>query len=258
MMNLLPIEYFELQLEYAKRVSKKLKLDLFEILNQFTSYWRLIGNIGYEYNGESFSTNSPLWINFRKTCESNSNILQSAFQYYKLNHAEQDFEKKYFGCFRYDFYKIPPARNMQQFYEDRNVIRIHFRNNDASGFGPLSASRRNIRKDDLRKMFIDVLEKFPEAKFVHGGTWLYNISTYSSLFPSSFTSDLIVEKPFPRTQGIWGQFLTSQGTLNELRTIEFRENFCKSESENDFLYSFPFQIMHARAIIGDFYREYRI
>jgi len=46
--------------------------------------------------------------------------------------------------------------------------------------------------------------------------------------------------------------------MNELRTIEFRGKFCKSESEKDFLYSFPFQILLARARIGDFYREYRI
>ena len=52
---LLPIEYFELQLEYAKQVSAKLQLELFEVLRQFTSYWRLIGNKGYDYKGKFFT-----------------------------------------------------------------------------------------------------------------------------------------------------------------------------------------------------------
>jgi hypothetical protein len=256
--TLLPIEYFELQLEYAKQISRKLHLDLFEILRQNTSYWRLIGNKGYEFNGEFFAAGSPLWINFINTCNSNSNILESAYELYKQNHFAQNSEKKYFGCFRYDYYAVSPVIDKYPFCEDRDVVRIHFRNNEVSGIRPLSSSRRDIRRDELRKMFIDIHEKFPNVKFVHGGTWLYNISAYSCLFPSSYTSSLFEEKPFPRTQGIWGQFLTSSGTLHDHRTREFRENFYKSESGENFLYAFPFQIKLARGRISDFYREYRI
>lgn len=54
--------------------------------------------------------------------------------------------------------------------------------------------------------------------------------------------------------GKWGQFLTSEGTLNEERTNEFLEKLDRAHTEEEVFDSFPLKLYDTEAPISTFYK----
>ncbi len=73
--------------------------------------------------------------------------------------------------------------------DDRDVIKIHFKNRDTSAAGSLSKERQQVRLYELKLMFASISKYQPEAKVVHGGSWLYNLESYQRLFPETKYGD---------------------------------------------------------------------
>jgi hypothetical protein len=244
----LPIEYFSLQLEYAKRVVRLSGISLEQALMEFTSFWRRIHDLRLLKINKtewSFDPATPQW---RELCDRiNSNELADivAHDLYLRNDNSTEAGKQYFGCFRYDFISQT---------DDDGVIKIHFKNRDDSGKGPLSKERQKERFDDLKRMFDHISENHPEATVVTGGSWLYNLDSYQRIFPKTFTSDMKVEViPFPRTSGIWGQFLNSDGQVNEKMKYTFIQRVATAKSTEELLQCFEFKILFTRTDIENFY-----
>jgi len=250
----LPLEYFSLQLEFAKRVVLTSKISLEQALMEFTSFWRRIHDLRLlkiDKMEWSFDPKTPQW---RELCDriSNNELADIvAHELYLRNDNSTEAGKQYFGCFRYDF--IP------QIGDDCGVIKIHFKNRDNSSEGPLSKERQSVRIQDLKRMFEFISENHPEAKLVIGGSWLYNLKSYQRLFPKAFTSNMKVEEiPFPRTSGIWGQFLNSERQVNHKIKCSFLNKVDNANSTEELLECFEFKILFARTIIENFYSHFTI
>jgi hypothetical protein len=233
---------FNLQEEYATKVRDKLGITMSQSLMEFTSFYKRVGCNDWDFNYKN-----PIWQDYINRVEEGNSPGKLAFEINCAIEEERTKQKKYFGCFRYDW------------IEEKKTVRIHFKNNDKSNSGPLSSSRIDNRLAELKEMFTEVKSKHPSATTVEGGTWLYNYSAYCRLFPSSYINNSEVEEPpFLRSMGIWGQFLNSEKRINEDRVNEFMKKVDLAETREEFLYAFPFKIIKHKGTINDFYNLYQI
>ena len=248
----LPLKYFSLQLDYAKRAAQISRIPLDEALMEFTSFWRRIHDprvLKTNKTEWSFDPETPPWQELCFRINNNQPADIVAYELYLKNDNSTETGKQYFGCFRYDF--IP------QDDHDYGAIKIHFKNWDNSSEGPLSKARQKARHHDLKRMFEHISENYPQAKIVKGGSWLYNLRSYRRLFPKTFTSNMKVEAiPFPRTSGIWGQFLNSDGQVNEKMKCSFVHKMNIAKNSEELLECFEFKILFASTAIEYFYRRF--
>jgi hypothetical protein len=250
----LPLEHFSLQYDYAKRAAKILNIPIGQTLMEFTQFWRRIHNpLELKANKIewSFDPTTPQWRELSDKINHNEAADTVAYELYRKNNNTTETGKNYFGCFRYNY--------IQQVDDEKGVIEIHFKNRDTSGYGPLTIGRKHERLHDLKSMFESIRKNHPEAQVVRGGSWLYNLNSYRRLFPEIFTRDMGVEEiPFPRTSGIWGQFLTSDGKVNDNMKSNFLLKVNNAKNADQLLQCFEFKILFPRAGIESFYSHFSI
>jgi len=248
----LPLEHFSLQYEYAKRATKVLNIPIGETLMEFTQFWRRIHNpLELKVNKMewSFDSTTPQWRELSDRINHNEPADTVAYELYTKNNSTAEAGKNYFGCFRYNF--------NQQVDDEKAIIEIHFKNRDSSVYGPLTKERKHARCHDLKSMFESISKNHSEAKIVRGGSWLYNLNSYRRLFPEIFTTDMKVEEiPFPRTSGIWGQFLTSNGKVNASMKRNFLLKVNNAKNADELLQCFEFKILFPSAGIESFYSHF--
>lgn len=246
----LPLEHFQLQAQYAQIAAETLQIPIEQACLEFTQFWRRVGNNNY-----SFDPNVPHWQDYVHQIHCGRDIAIAAYDLYSQNTlSDQALGKVYFGCFRFDF---NPIFTDQWGVTHKNVIKLHFRNNDSDGIGPLATSKISLRLDELRSMFEFIKEIIPQAEVVHGGTWLYNRKEYCRLFPWVFTAEMLVEEtPFPRTTGIWGQFLKSNKTVDMAMAHEFLMKARLAQTREQLLQAFKYRILFPRAPIQAFHDLY--
>jgi hypothetical protein len=108
-------------------------------------------------------------------------------------------------------------------------------------------------------MFESIKKYRPQTKVVQGGSWLYNLRSYQRLFPDTFIANMKVEEiPFPRSSGIWGQFLNNQGNVSETMKHAFLERVRDAKTIEQLLQCFEFRILFPKTQIEDFYSHFRI
>ena len=250
----LPLEHFSLQYEYAKKATKVLNIPIGQTLMEFTQFWRRIHNsLELKVNKMewSFDPTTPQWQELCDRINHNEPGDAVAYELYTKSNSTAEAGTKYFGCFRYNF--------IQQVDDERGIIEIHFKNRDTSVYGALTKERKQARCDDLKSMFESISKNHSEAKIVRGGSWLYNLNSYRRLFPEIFTTDMKAEQiPFPRTSGIWGQFLTSKGKINASMKRKFLLKVNNAKNADELLKCFEFKILFPSAGIESFYRHFGI
>lgn len=251
---MLPREHFSLQLAYALKAVEITQLTLEQALMEFTQYWVRVNNASFLCTNNlmwSFDPTTPDWQELCARMQNGEKADVIAYDLYKRNYQETDEGKTFFGCFRFDFHP--------KLHADNGVIELHFHNRDHSSYGPLSKARQAKRIQDLKSMFTSIKQHYPQAKVVHGGSWLYNIEAYKRLFPVSFTTNMLVEEiPFPRTSGIWGQFLNSEGKVKPETADVFLSKVNNAKTLDQLLQCFEFKILYPRANIEDFYDFYAV
>ena len=140
------------------------------------------------------------------------------------------------------------------------AVRIHFRNRfNRDAVGPLHASNVAQRRAELTEMFAFVAERWPEAKAVIGGSWLYNTESYRRLFPPAYSASrtpLTGPRPI-HGLSTWGQFLDYRGALRRSVADDFMRNLNTLDVEQPWL-SFPFQVLQTKAPFEAFRLEYGI
>jgi hypothetical protein len=236
----IPAEHFDLQYRFAQKASELTGKDIATCLMEFTAFYKRIGIADWDFNPANL-----LWLSF---VGASGDLASEAFRLYCStldSHLEAKKEETRFGCFRF------------QIEGDGEVASLHFKNRDGSQPGPLSIVRMPQRLDELRLMFGFIKENHPETKQIKGGSWLYNYPSYRRLFPSIFTENMSVQRvPFPRSSGIWGQFINSERQLNQQLASEFEQKFMQANSEEELLQSFPFRILSTKSPIEYFYEFY--
>src|SRR6185295_15374297 len=116
----LPLKYFSLQLEYAKRAAQISKIPIDQALMEFTSFWRRIHDplvLKTNKTEWSFDPETPQWRELCFRINNNQRADMVAYELYLKNNNSTEAGKQYFGCFRYDF--------ISQVENDYEVIKIH-------------------------------------------------------------------------------------------------------------------------------------
>jgi hypothetical protein len=137
-------------------------------------------------------------------------------------------------------------------------IRLHFQNAESDGRSPLGIERHDRRRADLAALFDHVRRTWARPPRVVGASWLYNLSAYRRLFPTSY---LATARPIGnrfRSMPLWGQFLDRCGEIREPATHEFVERLDRQSSMDRLDLCFPLQVLSLEASAAEFYDFYRI
>ena len=142
---------------------------------------------------------------------------------------------------------------------DGGRIRLHFRNSDTSGHGPLSIVRSSVRKSELDALIDHISKQVPNARTVVGCSWLYSIEAYRRLFPPSYL-DTATPAPLKELKyyGNWGQFLNHEGEVKRDLVDQFLHSINAPEVEafSDLQRAFPCPILALEAPLSVFLQFY--
>lgn len=243
-----PQQFFTVQLAFAAKMAELTGQPYAEAVMENTALYRILGL------DWSFDASNPVWREFVQGLsreETAEGKVDWTYRFYLgLNDDIPAYNRPRWGCFSYEY------------IEDVQVIRIHFSNLDASGYGPLATVRVGARMMELASMFSHIREAHPDARVVRGGTWLYNRKEYTRLFPPEYAqsarADTAHLRGHVRARGLWGQFLRHGNRINEQVAALFLERVARLEDSAQFGQCFPYLALTTEAPIETFYRFYSV
>src|SRR6185437_14307353 len=203
--HMYPERYLELEVLFARRVAEVAQITLAEAVLNYTSFYKLLGMEG------EFEAANPEWQAFIQGLHGIDQDTRWVYQTYLARYPRipQFTNSPHWGCFAYDY------------HPERLAIRLHFSNEDTSPYGALSHERQATRLAELRAMFRHIREDHPQARWVKGGSWLYNWEAYRRLFPPAFGQSARVDEPHLQFRALWGQFLRHTWQVNEELAADF-------------------------------------
>jgi hypothetical protein len=244
--HIYPIRYFDLQLSFARELATRLGQSFGDMLLAYTSLYQILGIEG------DFDAQQPVWQTLLKKADGRD-AATDLHQYYvgRLDVIPRFIDEPHWGCFAYNY--------RDTYYTHRNVIRLHFSNQDDSPHRALSHERMPARRSELAEMFAHIAVHEPKAITVCGASWLYNREAYRRLFPPSYASAtaLVVDEPHYQFRALWGQFLRHDWTVNEELAAGFLQRVEAVHDIDEVAACFPYQVLLASSPIGAFFEFYR-
>ena len=240
----LPLEYFQANYAFGLAAARVTGLPLPWALQEWTNIPLRLGIDGPD--------DAARWREQSDSIQAAADPLGRIYGLY-LEHrrnrpAAGPSDEPTFGCFRYE------AR-------DGGRIRLHFRDNDESGHGPLAKPRAPARRAELRTLVEHAVRHVSGARTLVGCSWLYSIGTYRRLFPPAYIE---TAGPAPLEElkyyGNWGQFLDHGGNIKR----DLVERFLRALQEADLQTAedlrgvFPCPILSLEAplpLFVEFYRQ---
>ena len=148
------------------------------------------------------------------------------------------------GCFAYHL--VEPT-----------VAHLHFENRDRSGESPLASSRLPARLEELRIVIRAIAAEDSRVTTVRGGSWLYNLPAYRSLFPPAY---LRTARPVARFQAadLWGQFLDRRGRVRQEVAEAFLACVERQRTLEGLVACFPHRVLALECPIAEFRAFYRL
>lgn len=192
--------------------------------------------------GRSFDPAEPTWQEFLAGYRLADDPVDWTYDFY-LGRA-RDYTSSPYGCFSYHYEP-----------EDR-TIRFHFANRDSSGTSPLRQERQVERRRELKAMFGDVRREVPEAAWVRGRSWLYNLDAYTRLFPPEYIRAAAPTPAELQFMSQWGQLLDHGWNVREAPAQIFSSRLAAANTFDGLLQSFPLPVLAPRCEIGRFYAFY--
>lgn len=239
-------DYFDLQYDAARIISERKKIPFEDALFLFTTFFKHFGLASVD--GKTDPSN-PQWQRYVDGLkEHKDDPFEYTYNFYlELPPKMPKPIEQRFGCFNFD---AP---------DEKGTIYIHFTNADRDGQGPLSSSKMDRRKGELRDMFTYVKQTYPDAKFAEGGSWLYSREEYRRLFPTSFGESRIPVVQNERIQhsGYWGQVQDHNGSVKPDVAAQLLEKLKQIDPER-IGEAFPHVPYRTKAPIEDFYAFYGI
>lgn len=166
-------DYFALQLLFAQKVAAVSEGSFEDSLLFYTSFYKT-----FRIDEWAFDAQNVVWQDYLRSIHESDTVLEKTYAFYE-GRMEQNEESHHggFGCFSYEYEKDDGGYP---------YIQIHFRNADAADPGALSKARMIERMGELKNMFCAIARECPDAKTVSGFSWLYNLESYSRLFPPEY------------------------------------------------------------------------
>jgi hypothetical protein len=233
--------FFDLQLQFADRVTVLSGLPLAQALLEYTNLYARFGL------GRDFDPAHPIWCEYVAGLHDTDDHRAWTYRFYvaRGEAVGPPGVVAASGCFAY-----------ARLGDDR--IRLHFHNAETDGHSPLALERLGQRLADLATLFEHVKRTANQPLRVVGASWLYNLDAYRRLFPASYVATAhVLERRF-QSMPLWGQFLDRYGAIKEGVTRSFLERLARQSSLEELDQCFPFQVLRVEAPVHEFYDFYRI
>lgn len=136
------------------------------------------------------------------------------------------------------------------------TVRLHFRPDDGAAQSPLALEAVVQRKGEIRTVIDGALAEHPEAEWVRGRSWLYNLEAYRRLMPPAFIAGLTPDEHDLQFLATWGQFMTRRGETRPALVELFLERVAAASTTAALEEAFPLRILETRvpiAAFADFY-----
>jgi hypothetical protein len=230
-------DFFSLQIEFAKKLAEVSGEKFSDVLLHSTTLYRRFRL------GKVLDPNNPIWLEFLS--KTDGDLAQRAYEFYVQgeNREDQRLKRIKFGCFQHDYNPT------------EKTVFIHFGNQEKTD-SPFQDQEK--RKQELRTMFEYIKKHYPEAEYVRGHSWLYNLEKYRSLFPKEYTDNLEVDQHPTTGLSTWGQFLDRQLKTRPDLAAVFLQKISSAKNKQEILDAFPNKVLKPKTRIEDFYRFYNI
>jgi hypothetical protein len=234
-------EFFDLQLEFAERVSALSGLPFARAVLEYTNLYIRFGC------GRDFDPTHSRWQEYLAGLSNADDRHNWTYRFY-VTRSEPVVPPGLvatFGCLSY-----------ARLTGDR--IRLHFHDGDGDDRSLLATERCDRRRAELASLFADVKRTTRDPARVVGASWLYNLAVYRRLFPESYLATAHAIPHRFRHMPLWGQFMKRDGGVREDRARQFQERLGRQSSLEGLDRCFPFQVLKLEAPVADFYRFYGV
>lgn len=259
-----PKNYFRIQVGFAKKVNDLgITNNFSEALFNYTSLYRRVTGAKFA-KGEAVS---PKWSNLVSEFEGENIdpflVTEKMWKSYteepkSLYHPEEVVDNRtHFGAF--------VGKDGIDNESGEQKIELHY-NDKYRGMIKDSFTREKIneRKDDLKRMFTRIkndMEKDENyrPKWVTMGSWINNFSVVKKCLPEDFVlteKTLIPPDLSFKGDSLWGQFINSEGEINEERSGTFLNKVQEAKNLDELVAAFPVKVSYLRGPIEIFFREY--
>jgi hypothetical protein len=233
--------FFDLQLQFARAVSRLSGLPLAHALLEYTNLYIRFGL------GRDFDPAHPSWQEYLAGLRDTNDGCEWTYRFYvtRPQKTAPPGLVATCGCFSY-----------ARLSDDR--IRLHFQNAETDDQSPLRIERRGQRLADLAALFEHVKRAMRPPARVVGASWLYNLDAYRRLFPESYLATAHVIHGRFQHMPLWGQFVNRHGDLKESMARQLLERLARQASLEGLDRCFPFQVLAVEAPASEFYEFYGV
>ena len=236
--------FFELQLTFADKLSKRFQLPASEAYYRYTTLTKSLQITGMDD-----------WRVCMATSERAPDALEWIYQCYLARRDQEPepdpndtefYGHPLFGCFYY-------------IVRDTSIIRPHFVKNELPNLRPLRHDRVMVRRAELQRMFAYIRQAVPAARTVLGNSWMYNLEAYRRLYPPAYTASLpaSAEDEFEYL-ALWGQCYDYDWQIKQPIAQELLRRVDTLADLGQLRLCFPYQILNPQCPIEEFYKFYGV
>jgi hypothetical protein len=238
-------EFFDMQIQFAKKLSEVSGKPFHELLLTHTGLYHFL-KLGKVVDGDNpvWREDNPAWQKF--ISEGDNDLAERAYDLYMQAERarESSPDKKprriHFGCFQHDY------------NEQEKTVYVHFGNTEKFG-SPFDDIGK--RKQELKTMFEYIKEHHPDAEYVRGDSWLYNVDKYKKIFPPQYSAHPEPShKPYLGLS-TWGQFLDRNHQTRPEAYDSFNQSLHAAHTQDEALKSIPHVPLRVGTSIDNFYRD---
>lgn len=209
-------EFFKVQLQFARIISKKREITYPQALYLYTClYVRLLGYSDEERPSMENAKWKEIVDNLPKKQSEQIDYIYKKYLEFELQPKPKSNMKR-FGCFSYSYHK------------ELNQFELHFGNHDPKG--NLGANRVQARMEDWKNLFQSMRDEGRNNTTCKIGTWLLGINAFSRLLPPKFVAAAQpINEDTAQNFTYWGPLLNRFG---KIKTKMKNELLHKVRTEN--------------------------
>jgi hypothetical protein len=228
--------FFELQIQFAERLSSRFGISLTDALIKYTNLPRQLRLSEPEPKREYF-------IGLNQA----SDKLEWTLEYYQALPDEASSEHATFGFWCYEI-------------RDGIVVRQHLINTELSaGESVLGEQFQDKRMAEIAGMHRYIRANEPSALYVKGVSWLYNVDAYRRLFPPKYIQAMAQADYASYTyMSLWGQFYNRDWSIRQDSADTLLSHVEKLDSLDNLISCFPYQALNGICEIEVFRSFYGI
>lgn len=253
-----PYLYFQVQVAFALRMAKVKEISLSEAFESWTGLKaRLVedkNDVSQVHEWEQLLT--------ELVSMSEPQMVDRVFELFKTRPKSKytppeypENDGKHFGHFSFDY------------YHEKKTIKVHYIVRDRRKGSGLKLKDLELRRAELKEMFVYIQNKYPDAEEVIGGSWIYNLEGYRRIYPPEYTKNMRRLVPFDYPEegpyfaptmtftgnSVWGQFVDNEGKADLDRVLQFNKHLKDAADYLELVDSFPMMTLQPRCHISEFY-----